>query len=72
VHVLATPPPPDTHTQLPSQDCNGHIVWVMEAGATKWTKLYGNAHIRLNSAVFWDIMLCHCVSVPDVVKDYCF
>jgi hypothetical protein len=59
------PPPPDMHarTQLHSQGCNGHKLWVVEAGATEWTNLYGNAHIRLNIAVFWDIMLCHCVSL---------
>jgi hypothetical protein len=35
----------------------------MEAGAIEWTKLYGNAYSRLNIAVFWDIMLCHWVSL---------
>jgi hypothetical protein len=35
----------------------------MEAGATEWKKLYGNAYIRLNIAVFWDMKLCHWVSL---------
>jgi hypothetical protein len=52
-----------THTQIPCQGCNGHTLRIMEAGATEWTKLYGNAYIRLNIAVFWDIMLCHWVSL---------
>jgi len=52
VHVLATPSPPSSHTQLPCQDCKGHMLWVMEAGATEWMKLYGNAFIGLNNAVF--------------------
>jgi len=69
VHVLATPPPlpfppqTHTHTQIPCHGYTGHTLWVMEAGATEWMKLYGNAYIRLNIAVFWDIMLCHWVSL---------
>jgi len=35
----------------------------MEAGATESTKLYVNTYIRLNIAVFWDMMLCHWLSL---------
>jgi len=67
VHALTTPPPPlpqnHTHTHIPCRGCSGHTIWVMEAGATEWTKLYGNAYIRLNIAVFCDMMLCHWVSL---------
>ena len=56
-------PFPNSHTQIPCQGFNGHTIWVMEAGATEWLKLYGNAYIRLNIAVFCDMMLCHWVSL---------
>jgi hypothetical protein len=39
------------------------MLWIIEAGATEWMKLYENAYIRLNIAVFWDTMLCHWLSL---------
>jgi hypothetical protein len=48
-----------TYTQIPCHGCNGHTLCVIKAGATEWVKLYGNAYIWLNIAVFWDKMLCH-------------
>jgi len=66
-------PFPNSHTQIPCRGCNEHTLWVIEAGAPEGMKLYGNAYIRLNIAVFWDMMLCHLLSFfPMFFKDYCF
>jgi hypothetical protein len=48
---------------IPCHGCNGHTVCVIKAGATECVKLHGNAYIRLNIAVLWDKMLCHCLNL---------